>query len=139
MLDQLAKYQRAKTAEQSRRGKLQKARQGKIVASPSPVYGFRYTKDRKGYEVDEAKIRVEKRIFEEVVAGRTLRSIKRGLDSDGIPTPGGGQFWSHAYLKQLIAHDVYRPYTYEEVEGLVSPDVAARLDPNKSYGMVVRA
>ena len=135
MLDQLAKYQRAKTAEQSRRGKRQKARQGKIVASHSPVYGFRYTKDRKGYEVDEAKMRVVRRIFEEIAAGRTLRSIKRGLDGDGIPTPGGGQFWSHAYLKQLIAHDVYRPHAYQELEGLVSPDVAARLDPNKIYGI----
>ncbi len=135
MLDQLAKYQRAKTAEQSRRGKRQKARQGKIVASHSPVYGFHYTKDRKGYEVDEAKMRVVRRIFEEIAAGRTLRSIKRGLDGDGIPTPGGGRFWSHAYLKQLIAHDVYRPHAYDELEGLVSPDVAARLDPNKVYGI----
>ena len=135
ILDQLAKYQRAKTAEQSRRGKRRMASEGKIVASPSPVYGFRYTQDRKGYEVDEAKMRVARRIIGEVAEGRTLRSIKRGLDSDGIPTPGGGRFWSHAYLKQLIAHDVYRPHTYEEVKGLVKPDVAARLDPNKRYGI----
>src|ERR687889_805739 len=34
ILDQLAKFERAKTAERSRRGKLQKARQGKVVAGP---------------------------------------------------------------------------------------------------------
>src|SRR5215218_6853098 len=32
ILDQLAKYERAKLAERSRRGKLRKAREGKVVA-----------------------------------------------------------------------------------------------------------
>jgi len=36
VLDQLAKYERAKFTEQSRRGKLQKARQGKIIATMKP-------------------------------------------------------------------------------------------------------
>src|SRR5688500_15872242 len=35
ILDQLAKYERAKTAERSRRGKLRKVREGKIVAGPA--------------------------------------------------------------------------------------------------------
>jgi len=49
------------------------ASEGKIVAGPSPVYGFRYTEDRKGYEVDEAKMRVVRRIFELMAAGKALR------------------------------------------------------------------
>ena len=76
-----------------------------------------------------------RRIFEAVGAGKSLRSIKKGLDKDRIPTPGQGRFWSMTYLKQLIAHDAYRPHTYEELQGLVSPDVAAQLDPNESYGI----
>src|SRR5688500_17987642 len=44
MLDQLAKFGRAKTAERSRRGKLRKARAGKIVATTYTNYGFEYTK-----------------------------------------------------------------------------------------------
>ncbi len=135
ILDQLAKFERAKTAERSRRGKRRMASEGKIVAGPRPAYGFRYTEDRKGYEVDEAKMRVVRRIFEEVAAGKTLRSIKKGLDKDGIPTPGGGRFWSHAYMKQLIAHDAYRPHAYEEIKGLVNANVAARLNPNERYGI----
>src|SRR5215208_4060660 len=39
ILDQLAKYERAKIAERSRRGKLRKAREGKMIAGPSPDYG----------------------------------------------------------------------------------------------------
>src|SRR3954464_526418 len=35
ILDQLAKYERAKTTERSRRGKLRKAREGKVIANNS--------------------------------------------------------------------------------------------------------
>src|SRR5215203_4590741 len=42
ILDQLAKYERAKTTERSRRGKLRKAREGKIIAGHRPHYGFGY-------------------------------------------------------------------------------------------------
>src|ERR687893_1422547 len=53
ILDQLGKYERAKTAERTRRGKLKKAREGKVVAGHIPNYGFRYNKARDGYEVDK--------------------------------------------------------------------------------------
>src|SRR5829696_10223693 len=111
------------------------ASEGKVIAVPSPLYGFRYTEDRKGYEVNEAKMCVVRTIFEAVAVGKTLLSIKKGLDADGIPTPGSGRFWNTAYLRRLIFHDAYRPHTYDEVRELVSPDVAVHLDPNKNYGI----
>ena len=115
ILDQLAKFERAKTAERSRRGKRRMASDGKIVGGPSPAYGFRFTEDRTGYEVDEAKMRVVRCIFEDVAAGKTLRSIIKGLDEEGVPTPGRARLWGQAYVKQLVAHDAYRLHTYEEV------------------------
>jgi site-specific DNA recombinase len=36
ILDQLAKFERAKTAERTRRGKLRKAREGKIIGGHTP-------------------------------------------------------------------------------------------------------
>ena len=41
ILDQLAKYERVKIAERSRRGKLRKAREGKVLRGPWPPFGFR--------------------------------------------------------------------------------------------------
>ena len=32
-------------------------------------------------------------------------------------------------------HDVYKPHTFEEIEELVSPEVASQLDPDKLYGV----
>ncbi len=42
ILDQLAKFERAKTAERSRRGKVRKAREGKVIATMHINYGFAY-------------------------------------------------------------------------------------------------
>src|SRR5215217_6114479 len=68
ILDQLAKYERAKIVERSRRGKLQKAREGKVIATMKPPYGFRYNEARDGYEVDEEKMAVVRRVFRMVGA-----------------------------------------------------------------------
>src|ERR671927_251792 len=40
ILDQLAKFERAKTAERTRRGKVRGGREGKVVAGPHVTYGF---------------------------------------------------------------------------------------------------
>jgi site-specific DNA recombinase len=42
ILDQLAKYERAKVAERTRRGKRKKVQQGKILATHTADYGFRF-------------------------------------------------------------------------------------------------
>src|SRR5215211_6272996 len=47
ILDQLAKFERTKTAERTCRSKLQKAREGKVLAVHGPPYGFRYNEGTK--------------------------------------------------------------------------------------------
>src|ERR687889_1328693 len=49
ILDQLAKFERAKTAERTRRGKLRKAREGKVVGTQAARYGFKFNAARDGY------------------------------------------------------------------------------------------
>ncbi len=63
ILDQLAKFERAKTAERTRRGKLRKAREGKILAGRHITYGFKLNEERDAYVVDEKAMRVVRRIF----------------------------------------------------------------------------
>jgi hypothetical protein len=38
-------------------------------------------------------------------------------------------------LRRIVLADVYKPHAFEEVAELVSPEVAARLDPEKRYGV----
>jgi site-specific DNA recombinase len=135
ILDQLAKFERAKTAERTRRGRLRKAREGKIVACRSPRYGFKLNAARDAYEVHEEKMVVVRRIFREVADGTTLHAIALKLEREGVPTPQGAKFWDRSFFRHCVRDDVYRPHSFDEVEAVVSSQVATRLDPSKEYGL----
>jgi site-specific DNA recombinase len=136
ILDQLGKYERAKISERSRRGKLQKAREGKVMAGHRVKYGFKLNAARDGLLVDEEKMAVVRRIFRMVGSeGYTMNAVFKTFERERIPTPGGGKHWDRAFFRVAILDDVYRPHTYEEVEALVSPDVAARLESEQLYGI----
>jgi len=136
ILDQLGKYERAKISERSRRGKLQKARQGKVMAGPRVKYGFKLNASRDGLLVDEEKMRVVRRIFRMVgTEGHSMNAVFKTFERERLPTPGGGKHWDRAFFRIAILDDVYRPHTYQEVEKLVSPEVAAGLDREKLYGI----
>src|SRR5918995_513331 len=122
VFDQFAKFERAKTRERTRRGKLHKAQQGKIVAGHRPHYGFKYNAIKDNYVIDPNEMSVVRRIFYMVgVAGRSLRSVRKTLEAEGVPTPGGARYWTQVFIRSAIFDDVYRPYAYEEVEKLVTP------------------
>ena len=59
----VSKGERLKTAERTRRGKLRKAREGKIMAVRRTKYGFKLNAARDGLLVDEEKMQVVRRIF----------------------------------------------------------------------------
>jgi site-specific DNA recombinase len=136
----MAKGERIKTVERSRRGRVQKARQGEIVGSHRPRFGFRYVRNAKGkavgYEVDEEKMAVVRSVFRMVAEeGMTLYAVRKSLMASGIPSPSGKKIWSQGYLRTMILDDIYRPHAFEEVRSLVSEAVAATLNPSSSYGV----
>jgi site-specific DNA recombinase len=136
ILDQLAKYERAKTAERTRRGKLRRAREGKIVPTHTPDYGFQYNAARDNYVVDAEQMAVVRRIFRMIGSeGTTMHAVKKTFEREGIPAPGGGIRWDRNFFRSCILDDVYKPHAFEEVKQLVSPEVAARLNPDASYGV----
>ena len=141
IFDQLAKYERAKMTERSRRGKLRKAREGKVIEGRmarygAARYGFTFNDARDALVVDEEKMALVRLIFRMVgVEGQAIFAAKRMLDAADVPTATGKRRWSASMIRDIISNDVYRPHSFEEVEHLVSPEVAARLDPQQSYGL----
>ncbi len=140
ILDQLAKYEQAKIAERSRRGKMRKAREGKVIAGrmshygDAARYGYRFNASRDALVVDEEKMSVVRRIFRMVgVEGLPLYAVKRALDAEGVPTATGKKAWAPSVIRDIVAADLYLPHPYRDVAGLVSRDVAATLDPEESY------
>jgi site-specific DNA recombinase len=136
ILDQLAKFERAKTAERTRRGLLRKAREGKVIKGRKPNFGFRFDDTGDRLVVYEPEMRLVEKIFRMAAEGMGPKAMQTRLYKEGVRSPTGKDMWPHRILKvQLILNDVYRPHTYEEVSRFVSSEVAATLDPAKSYGI----
>jgi site-specific DNA recombinase len=64
-----------------------------------------------------------------------MNAVFKTFERERLPTPGGGKHWDRAFFRIAILDDVYKPHTYQEVEKLVSPEVAAGLDREKLYGI----
>jgi hypothetical protein len=106
------------------------------VISPLPDYGFRFNAARDNYVVVKEEMHVVERIFRMIgVEGASIHAVKRAFEEEGLMTPGGGRYWNEPFIKSRVLDDVYRPHTFEEIRELVLPEVAARLDPDKHYGV----
>jgi DNA invertase Pin-like site-specific DNA recombinase len=140
IMDQLAKFEKSKFVQRSRRGKIQRARDGKIVPTYTPDYGFAYSRDRLSYVVVEEQMEIVRRVFAMIADGFAIRYVRRTLESEGVPTPRGGTHWSQKTIRQMILDDVYMPHDREAIaalveEGLMARDVAGRLEPDARYGI----
>ena len=110
ILDQLAKFERAKTAERSRRGKKQKAHLGKILSTRA-AYGFDWNAARDGYVINPEQMAVMRGIFYMAgVEGRSLCAIQQQLSENGVPSPTGKAQWDVQSIRMLLKRDLYRPH-----------------------------
>ena len=133
VMDLLAEEQRREIAKETRRGRMQRARSGRVVAGVPP-FGFRFNADNTNFVVSEAEMAVVRRVFSMVAGGTGLNGVKNALQEDGTATPRGGTLWSRAVLRQIVLDDAYLARTHEEMcglaeEGLLAGDVLATLDP----------
>src|SRR5215208_2693799 len=136
ILDQLAKYERVKVAERTRRGLLQKAREGKVIKGPKANYGFKLNDTEDGLLVHQPEMKIVEKIFWMAASGMGPKAMQTRLYAEGIPSPTGKAMWPHRILKvQMVLNDLYKPHTYDEIAPLLSPEVASGLDPNESYGI----
>ncbi len=134
ILDQLAKFERAKIAERTRRGKTRKAREGRAV-TPTANYGFRFNEAKDGLIVHEPEMLVVRKVLEMAAEGLGVGAIQTRLYAEGIPAPKGGKTWARPVIRRLVESDVYKPHPYEEIAGMVSAEALARLDAGEEYGV----
>ena len=134
ILDQIAKFERAKIAERTRRGMLRKVREGNPNVTGRPRYGFRYNEAKDTLVIYEPEMRVVEKIFRMAAEGLGLNAMQGHLHAAGVLTATGKPVWDIQMIRRVIASDMYRPHSFEEVSGLVVPEVAARLDPTGSTG-----
>jgi site-specific DNA recombinase len=133
----IAKRERRRIAERSRMGKLQKAREGRLVASKAPAYGFDFNEARDGYVVNKEQMWVVRRIFEWVAISRlSITGVVNRLKDEGVPSPSGVGRWDRGQIRNMVNSDLYMPHAKEELIELgVVPQVVAAL-PDGLYGVV---
>ena len=141
--DLLGEDQRREIAKETRRGRRAQARKGEVVAGVAP-FGFRFTPDRKNFEVEEQEAAVVRRIFALAASGVGLNGVKSALQKAGVPTPrgfrgakgtGDGETWSRLVLRQMALSECYLPHSPAELAALVQsgnldePVAASATDP----------
>lgn len=95
--------------DRSQRGKIVRTKERKLLpATPRPRYGYRFaTPDKGRYEEDPDTADVVRRVFADVVAGKSIRSIAHALDTEKVPTPHGAPLWSSSTLQNMLKDDKY--------------------------------
>ncbi len=107
----IAQYEKEKIRERTGRGRLQKARQGKLPLAFRP-YGYDYDRRQALLVVNEAEARTVRAIFRWFVEeGLGPGAIARRLNGLGVPAKKGGP-WHRAVVRQLLANPVYTGVFY---------------------------
>lgn len=109
----IAEYEKAKIIERTRRGRLHKARMGRIVGHPAP-YGYRYIKgsNKEGcYVIDRNEAEIVKLIFDLYIKLQSIRAVVRELTRRQIK-PQKSRFWRRSTIHKILSNETYVGVTY---------------------------
>lgn len=113
MQGMIAEYERAQIAERTRRGRLEKARQGEFMPWAYTCYGYRYLPKRHGCApqvmIDPIEAAVVRDIYRALVEEQlSCRQIPKRLNAAKTPTPTGkNAVWQHATVRNILANRTY--------------------------------
>src|SRR5215831_14704978 len=113
MQGMIAEYERAQIAERTRRGRLEKARQGEFMPWAYTCYGYHYLPKRYGgafqVMIDPVEAAVVRDIYRALVEEQlSCRQITKRLNAAKTPTPTGkNAVWQHATVRNILANRTY--------------------------------
>jgi site-specific DNA recombinase len=136
----VAKLEREDIRRRMTRGRIQRAREGNVIGTGSPPFGFRYNAEGTNYVVDEAAMSLVRRVFALFAEEHSVRAVKHSLEKEGVPSPSGSTRWSRQTLRNMILSDAYKSHTLADFEilarkGQITQKMLSSLDPDKTYGV----
>ncbi len=108
----VAEYERTRSAERMRRGRLAKLRAGQLLPWAVPPYGFRTDparpRDPAGvrHDADEALI-VQQLFSWYLEPGTTLHRLVKRLRETAVPTPSGRGCWRGGTVRNILRNPAY--------------------------------
>jgi|SRR5215208_270970 len=103
ILDQLAKYERAKAAEKTHRSLLQKTREGKVIRGPKANYSFKYNDTEDGLLIHQPEMRIVEKIFRMAASGIGSKAMQTRLYAEARSCT-----WAGSYLSSFIGTAYHR-------------------------------
>lgn len=88
-------------------GKNQSAKEGKVPFHYKNFLGYRRGEDGKP-EIDPEEAEIVKTIYEQFLAGDSMRGIVEMLDNMGAPTPGGRGKWHRSTVCSILQNERYK-------------------------------
>lgn len=107
-----AEYERAKILERTRRGKLQRAREGAMVGGHAP-YGYRFIRrtenQRARLEVSEYEASVIRKMYRLLVEEKlSTWAIAKLLTEQGVVTAKGAGRWQPTAVHRMLTNPAYK-------------------------------
>jgi site-specific DNA recombinase len=104
----VAEYERAKIRERTIRGRLQKARQGKVISRAAAPFGYRYDPATSTLVVNEEEAKVVRLAFYLYTNERlSLVQLADRLNRMGMARPRGGQRWRSSQMGRMLRNQTY--------------------------------
>jgi site-specific DNA recombinase len=115
MMGAVAEYERTIILDRFRRGRLYKAKKGKLSILPNAPYGFDYIKEgnEASYIINHEASEVVKTMFYLYTRENySLMSLANYLNNKGIPTPKLGKRWDRTTIRDILKNEAYTGTTY---------------------------
>jgi site-specific DNA recombinase len=112
MLYAIAEFERELMLIRTKRGSRQRAKEGQVLGSGTPPYGFKRNPEGTNFEVDEITMQIVCRIVQMVADGSNIHQVKATLETENVPPPGNnkreGQRWYPMTIRRMILSDAYK-------------------------------
>jgi site-specific DNA recombinase len=106
----ISEYEREKIAERSRRGKIHKAKQGKVSILTQAPYGFVFVRDgaESRYDVHPEEAQVVRHVFDMFCRqSKSIRAIQKTLRSDNVETREHHTWWGVSAIWRMLKNPAY--------------------------------
>jgi site-specific DNA recombinase len=128
LLGLLSAREKQKTVRRTTAGREEAARAGRYVSNTP--YGYRRAPGGGALVIHEPEAAVVRMMFEQLLAGSSLRAIIRELNQRAIPTAKGASRWTHGTVWKILKNPVYGGTAYYRKQRIDHPPgVRRRLHP----------
>ncbi|MBI4334808.1 MAG: recombinase family protein [Chloroflexi bacterium] len=104
----VAEYERAKIRERTIRGRLEKARQGKVVSGAAAPYGYRFDPASSTLVINQEEAKIVRLIFHLYSEERlSMVGLADRLNRLCVARPRGGKRWRSSSLARMLSNETY--------------------------------